>query len=385
MTESSTPLPGGPTGVDANPSFLEAAQRALARGQSAEAIALCESVLSHQPRNFYALMIWGQALARARRLVEATIAFDRASEANPGHAAPFTLNALLRFRMAFGAPPLPANPGSGGRVQFRQLGTAGRFGNQLLQYGFLRLYAKRYGLVAECPDWIGRDLYDLSDPLPSCDLPTLGEDEVDWLGSLRGTTGLVHSNTDIMGFFAGSTTAWGEVKNDFRDLYVLGMRVAPAIRNALARLRQMGDSLVAIHLRRGDFGYGRFWIAPVNWYLNWLRPIWPTLTRPVLYVATDEPTIADELAEFHPVQSHHLKIEIPGADFLVDHEVLRAADLLAISNSTFSFTAAMLNTSARTFVRPIPEREQLDLFEPWNSKVLLDWSEPPQRFRGGSR
>ena len=51
------------------------------------------------------------------------------------------------------------------------------------------------------------------------------------------------------------------------------------------------------------------------------------------------------------------------------------ADVLAVSNSTFSFTAAMLNaqTSAATerFVRPVPEARGLRPFDPWDSSPLL--------------
>lgn len=52
----------------------------------------------------------------------------------------------------------------------RLLGTNGRFGNQLLQYAFLRLYADGHGLSCQTADWIGRDLFDLDDPFPAADL-----------------------------------------------------------------------------------------------------------------------------------------------------------------------------------------------------------------------
>jgi hypothetical protein len=48
-------------------------------------------------------------------------------------------------------------------------------------------------------------------------------------------------------------------------------------------------TLVGVHIRRRDFGYGRFWIAPERWYAQWLGALLPRLDAPVLYVASDDP------------------------------------------------------------------------------------------------
>lgn len=47
------------------------------------------------------------------------------------------------------------------------------------------------------------------------------------------------------------------------------------------------------------------------------------------------------------------------------------ADALATSNSTFSFTAAMLNERASAPVRPDREQRGLVAFNPWDAPVLL--------------
>lgn len=359
-------------------SDLEQAQIELARGRWGAAARDCELILSREPQNFVALVMLGHALRMSGRSHEALAVFDRASRSNPGHALPFTLAAIMRFRAAYGPPRSPRAAGAAGRrLQSTQIGQNGRFGNQLLQYAFLRLYARRHGLTTECPDWIGRDLYDLDDPLPSAPLAPLGEDQVDWLAALRAQGGPIYRDVDVHGYFVGHTSGWGAVQEDFRELYSLGKRVAAPVRAALDRLRDGERTVVAIHLRRGDFGYGRFWIAPSEWYLAWLRQCWSGLSRPVLYVATDEPEIATQFAAFNPVLSDDLGVEVVGAPFLIDHEVLRDANIVAISNSTFSFTAAMLNVRARMFLRPIADAQRLEAFDPWNAKVLLDPSRTP--------
>lgn len=252
------------------------------------------------------------------------------------------------------------------------LGSQGRFGNQLLQYAFARLYAKQYGLVAEFPDWIGRDLFDLDDPFPSAVLPKIDESSADLFGAFNGTADRSLANHDIAGFFAGDTKRWGGRSEEFRALFVPGAKVRPFLDQAAARIALAGRTLVAIHLRRGDFGYGRFWVAPPAWYLRWLRALWPSLENPILYVATDAENLIVDFAEFSPWHAGRLGVDLPGADFFIDHYFLQRANYLAISNSSFSFTAAMLNATARSFMRPHPGRRELTAFDPWSAEVLLD-------------
>src|SRR5262249_51528371 len=92
-----------------------------------------------------------------------------------------------------------------------------------------------------------------------------------------------------------------------------------------------------------------------------------------------------DFAEFCPWSAEKLSADIPGADFLIDHHILRHADHLAISNSTFSFTAAMLNAHARSFMRPDPVHRTLVTFNPWSSEVLWDVIVEPQAIGAAER
>ncbi|MGB6354281.1 MAG: alpha-1,2-fucosyltransferase [Steroidobacteraceae bacterium] len=319
----------------------------------------------------------GDALARQGCAEEAIAAYERAGGLIPGHSVPFSRASCLRLARMLGPAPahMPA-PAASARIQMTSLGANGRFGNQLLQYGFLRLYAAKHGLVAETPDWIGRYVFGCNDPGISAALPVVGENAVDLPAALRGDLDSPPRNCDLQGYFCGDTRRWGPVAAEFRRLY----EPVPAIRHeldaALSRLRERGRTLVAIHLRRGDFGYGRFWIAPAPWYLDWLRGIWATLDRPVLYIASDEPGIAAVFAEFSPLVSRDLDAGLEPMPLLLDHFILSSADHLAISNSSFSFTAAMLNAHLSAAVRPDPERRALVEFNPWAAPVLMDEAAP---------
>ena len=353
--------------------LLSQAVSAARRGALAEAERLCRLLLDTSPRHFSGWLVLADILARTHRTAEALAAYETAGRIDPGYAAPFTRAAMIRFRMAFGRPPKPRSQKeeTSGRIQMTILGSYGRFGNQLLQYAFVRLYAGEHNLTAEFPDWIGRDVFDLDDPRPSASLPRADEKDFDMADALNGAARAL-AERDVTGFFCGNTAAWGGRAAQFRALYTPGEKIRPLLDRAWYELECAGRTVIAIHLRYADFGYGRFWIAPVEWYLAWLRAIWPGLEAPVLYVATDDKTVVPRFAEFSPWDANRLNVDIPGAGFMVDHHVLRNAAKVAISNSTYSFTAAMLNERALTFMRPHPNRRELVSFDPWASPVLLD-------------
>lgn len=140
----------------------------------------------------------------------------------------------------------------------------------------------------------------------------------------------------------------------------------------MATIASHGRTVVALHLRRTDFGYGRFWIAPSEWYKVWLKSIWRSLDRPVLYIATDDPRSVLDFQDFPTLTAGLLGTDIPGAEFFLDHHVLSQADHLAIANSSFSFTAAMLNARCTSPMRPDPIQRRLVPFDPWDAAVLVD-------------
>ncbi len=122
---------------------LHEAAAAVRRGALTEAERECRSVLELFPRHFQALVLLGDILMRAGRETEAFAAYDFAAAIDPGQSFLFTGIATRRFRKAFGAsmPRRQLAPSGAGRIQMRFLGVNGRFGNQLLQYAFVRLYA----------------------------------------------------------------------------------------------------------------------------------------------------------------------------------------------------------------------------------------------------
>lgn len=300
--------------------------------------------------------------------------YARAARLQPGLALPATRRSVLLLRSRLGPPPSPrpfdpAPPG--GRVAMTSLGSNGRFGNQLLQYGILRLYGDLHGLQVEAPDWIGRDLFGFDDPLPRPGLRLVREEETDVVAGLTAAAGTVQRDVDLWGYFCGPTGRWAVHRERFRALFHWHGAAAALARSVQARLDGLGGELVAIHLRRGDFVSDGLWIPPNRWYRDWLEAVWPALDRPRLYVATDDPAVVADFADFAPLTAADLGAGPPGAEFLPDFLTLTLASRLALSNSSFSFTAALLNRRARGVLRPDPKRGSLAAFDPWDAPVLL--------------
>lgn len=309
----------------------------------------------------------------------AEAAYARATRLCPSSGENFTLHALLRLRRAFDWPAKPRLTASGLRVGMSTLGRNGRFGNSILQYAFLRLYAAEYGMAYEVPEWVGRYLFDGNDPWPSAPLSVLHEADARFEESLARRIPLVYRNYDLLGHFCYPTAAMARHRGLFRDMLAPSPVLRPRLDHAMERLRGMGRTVVAAHLRRGDFGQGPFWIAPEAWYQAWLEEHWAGLDAPVLHLATDEPALVEAFARYRPVTLADLGVSLPGAEFYLDFHILSSADVVLISNSTFSFTATMLNAArdggeARRFLRPDRERRCLVPYDPWDA-------DPPQVFR----
>ena len=54
-------------------------------------------------------------------------------------------------------------------ITMATLGTNGRFGNQIFQYAFLKIYAKTHQLKLQTSQWIGQYLFGHREPIVSCD------------------------------------------------------------------------------------------------------------------------------------------------------------------------------------------------------------------------
>lgn len=273
-----------------------------------------------------------------------------------------TLEAL-GVRLTRTPNPDPSRP----RLTSSTLATHGRFAHNALEYVLIRLYAESRGCVLETPDWVGGRFFDLDDPPQSGPLAPMNFPRriLNDLLTGQGNHAPV-ADRDIL-----SPLFLYEHREEWRERVQSWLKPRPVWRPfldpAMQRLRELGDTVVAIHIRRGDFVQYRYPITETAWYVDWLRALWPTLARPVLYLASDDLAgVKADFAEFAPVALPDVIRPWPGLEYLQDFHVLSRADVVGISASSgFSLLAARLNTTARIFAEPDVRARRIRPLEPW--------------------
>lgn len=252
----------------------------------------------------------------------------------------------------------------------------GAFGNHIFHYAFAKIYAMCHNFRIETSPWIGQTLFGHRDPPLSKQYPVMMEEDIFDIEHIFQYPQV--ANVDLIGIFQLHTSYYAPYKDYFCQLF----QPVPEIRNfmesGMSRLRARGKTVVCIHLRRGDFiplqntdiGRKIWMIAPTGWYIQWLRMIWGTLEQPVLYVASDDlDSVLQDFLEFNPVTARDVFDPFPLAPYYSDYYVMTQCDALAISHSTFSFSASMLNSTAKLFFRPDLDVQGLIPYIPWNSHV----------------
>ncbi len=309
----------------------------------------------------------------------------------------------------------------------------GRFGNAVLQYAFLRCFARLHGFRVETPNWIGRELFELRDEAVRGRYPAVVLDAFSEISREGPSRGACHDPAVVRATEVGARYgqslftldapgldqarapgSWPFEHADLEGLFMVNGRHLAPYRDfvlglfrpiepisdrgmsAIRTLRESGHTLVGVHVRQGDFRGSNLaqhfeLLTPVDSYLHWLSSIWPTLHKPVLIVCTDSPEVVlPAFRGLNPMTSGSMGFDVsdlvppraidwsatgrgyvPDASFFADWWLLTQCDALAISNSTFSYSAALLNQAARVMVRPTFEGPDLEPFDPWRSEPLL--------------
>lgn len=249
-------------------------------------------------------------------------------------------------------------------ISMSTLGTYGRFGNQLFQYAALKIYAWLNGLRVEIPaEWMGRRMFMSCNDISH--FSATKQKDLD--GECIWLNGQQLKGFDIKGYCQYHTSHYASYKYYFRSLFKYEPTIEKALQETVSPLKD--KDLIGIHIRMGDYRLsGRNAnIAPIQWYQDWLKENWARFDNPALFVASDEiDNVREYFAEydpqFYPSEAH----------FLFDHYMLSHCDYLLISNSTFSFTAAMLNERGKEFHRPDFNQKKMVSFDPWDAKPLLE-------------
>ena len=198
----------------------------------------------------------------------------------------------------------------------------------------------------------------------------------------------------MWGFFQISTRLLAPYKDYIRSLFQPVSELNFSLEEGLKILRSKGKTIVGIHIRRGDYitevRTGFTLVFPESWYCEWLDTIWKDLEDPILFLCSDDiDLILPAFEKFSPVIAADLQVKLPekmpdkNIEFYIDFFILSKCDIVATSNSIFSFAACLLNEDGRMFVRPHWNfSSKFILFDPWDSEPLL-WigDEKPKFFK----
>lgn len=265
---------------------------------------------------------------------------------------------------------------SKGTITMSRLGSMGRFANQVIQYMFLKTYAREHDLTVNTPAWCGQTLFGASDSEIETELP-LFEERFDKDPERCVIPRLDEHlrNVDVSGFFQYHSSYYRPHKEFIQDLFLPVQSVDEHLQPGIDLLRGMGKTLIALHIRRGDYGYEYFYRTPSSWYLELLDEIWDRFDSPVLFIASDDlKSVTPDFASYNPVTAEDVGMNLPSAPYFPDFHALTHADVVIMPNSTFSFSAAMLNNNLQECWRsrlcePLasPPFQRLD---PWNADFL---------------
>lgn len=258
-------------------------------------------------------------------------------------------------------------------VSISSLGSYGRFGHQMWEYLSLYLYVRQNALVLETPDWVGHYFFELDEPIqqPYRHVVRHGQRRL-LRRNMLGVDAIIVANVDIW----SPGPPWDNWKPGTpmlsiaqRDIVQQRLKVRsqwlPYLQPALDKLDAFGRTIVAIHLRRGD-RVAMNDITPTLLYQDWLTQLWPTLDRPVLFLASDDiDVVKQDFAVYRPYLLSDLAESWCNNEYLQDFFILMNCDILAISTGSFAASAALLNRRARLFVSPSPDNRSIIAFDPY--------------------
>ena len=281
------------------------------------------------------------------------------------------------------------------RITMSGFGRWGRGGNQFFQYAFLTEYAKRHNAELQLPSWVGNHLFGFNDKPITDTLPP-------WM---EPGSGLAHPtpprqselvNHDFHGYAQYHSSYFAPDKERIQNLFTPTNEIVDRLADAVINLCYGGckslNTVIGIHLGRGDYVRRIFPIIPTDWYLKWLSQHYDQRFGDAkVFISTEDKSLVDDFAEYNPIVVEDLGVELydtpmknctylrydkttkdkRAMDWYPDFYLLSHCDVILGPNSTFSFFAAMLNKDLKEFWRGELGCANFVKTDPWNAYPSL--------------
>lgn len=258
-----------------------------------------------------------------------------------------------------------------GSVSISCLGKKGRFGNQIFQYFFAFVVSKKYGLVLKTPNWQGNQIFNLEPSAEDYNLNKIYEKEILALDFIENNKSFFE-NKDIDGYFTWHTKFYREYKAEFIHLFKLKDELAKKVDESWKEYTQnFNYTIIGVHIRLGDAGVDYYYRTPIEWYKNKIEELINIkgVEKIKLFIASDDLTIKNKFEEYNTL---NIDYSILGntPDYIVDFILLSKCEILIMGNSSFSFTASMLNQNVKKVFRSSILNGNFEEIDPWDSEPL---------------
>jgi len=263
-------------------------------------------------------------------------------------------------------------------VTYAGLGRNGEFGNQLFQIGLVLGYAAKYGVRPILPRWrcerSGIEYWRLYPGL-------------DYRDSIRCWTRYEQRHFAYQDLpFRFNVTLKGEFQSA-KYFPVLRSELLRLFRPPLAVSTEVNAFCLKHHLERYDAMHMRFYVRPEDvtpafrpslddaYYVKALQAL--ESTGNPLIIVTNDVKLATEFVQRQAIKKPY--IITSNINSIVDFYLINRAQNIIISNSTFSWWAAYLSTSALSVLAPTYRKW---FAHPFSSRPSIDCSDMiPDEFR----
>ena len=253
-------------------------------------------------------------------------------------------------------------------ITFRKLGKVGRFGNQLFQYAGTRLYAEKHGFDWAFPDWDGNRLFTgitndeclMPNKVSRFFIPTVQLTDMtatSWDERLLRPFGLWRRSSleRLYTEPEDNISLYGYLQEDFdirklrenrgriREWFRFRHDIEQDFRKATDKYRPW----LAVHLRFGDM-VKRGVASNID---DALVRVERLQRERNLFVATDTAAVREQLKDRCPIGPENPRSDLPPYAF--DFWILKEADVLIGSGSTFAWWAAFLSRKESYWSPPL--------------------------------
>ena len=277
-------------------------------------------------------------------------------------------------------------------IQMSNLGKNGRFGNQIFQHFFLKRIEIELGYEISTPQWFGNTIFNIAKTIPIEECTNFLPLEVKATNNespdlhLEQIRKVISSNSvnriDISGYFQYHTKYFQKYKEKFKSTFKIDDSITRRVNVALKKLKEDSQPLIALHYRAGDYleheksNHPMFVPPSIDAISQKIDSIVSQINErnPIVYLASDDLPYASALLSSKGI-AHITSLDFgfdknEGNLLALDFTLFTLAEILFISNSSFSFAAAMLSNKGEHFFRPRIEDKKYVAFDPWDDYVL---------------